>query len=276
MGLLFNMHFRFTGNTVAVVATKPIEKGEEINNCYGMVYTMYIHLTCMVNHFHISGPQVGRMKRPERLAELKKKYFFDCTCPACTQYVWHHTWQCVWYVWPHRMDPSLDHRERVMDAYGCSECGGILEQGTVQWICCDCGRTVEKSAVEHINEVVTSCYTCPWTIMSPCYMYSYSERLKECSRLQWKVCGMLAMAYMNRNTLYFSPASPGASLPLLLKCHKLQSHVLHKHNMQLARTSDAVAHAYACQGKQKENLASFLAGSMYPLLLAVSLYKYLT
>jgi len=31
----FFMCFRFIGNTVAVVATKPIEKGEEINNCYG-------------------------------------------------------------------------------------------------------------------------------------------------------------------------------------------------------------------------------------------------
>lgn len=273
--------FRFTGNTVAVVATKPIEKGEEINNCYGMVYTMYIHLTCMVNYFHISGPQVGRMKCPDRLAELKKKYFFDCTCPACTQYVWHHTWQCVCDMFdqPHRMDPSLDHRERVMDAYGCSECGGILKQGTVQWVCCGCGRTIEKSAMEHINEVFTSCY-----IYIPMYYnvtLLYVQLLREAERMftaavesMWDAgCDVWIAALC-----IFPPASPDASLPLLLKCQKLQSHVLHKHNMQLARTSDAVAHAYACQGKQKENLASFLAGSifrfctMYPFQLAVYIF----
>lgn len=42
--------------------------------------------------------------------------------------------------------------------------------------------------------------------------------------------------------------SDAGQLPLLLKCHALQSQVLHKHNMQLARTSDAVAQAYACKG----------------------------
>ena len=39
-----------------------------------------------------------------------------------------------------------------------------------------------------------------------------------------------------------------SDVALLLKCHVLQSRVLHKHNLQLARTSDAVAHAYAGLG----------------------------
>lgn len=33
------------------------------------------------------GPQVGRMKRIERQAELKRRYFFDCCCPACEGYL---------------------------------------------------------------------------------------------------------------------------------------------------------------------------------------------
>ena len=51
--------FRFIGNTVAVVAIKPIEKGEELCNCYGIycvcwsistIYYIEIMLTHVVFH----------------------------------------------------------------------------------------------------------------------------------------------------------------------------------------------------------------------------------
>ena len=58
------------------------------------------------------------------------------------------------------MDPDLDYQERVMDAYGCSGCGGILEQGAVQWVCCGCGRMVEGSELEDIDKVfIYAAYT---------------------------------------------------------------------------------------------------------------------
>ena len=49
-------------------------------------------------------------------------------------------------------------------------------------------------------------------------------------------------------------------LPLLLKCHKSQSRVLHEHNLQFARTNDALGRAYACLG------VSFVCHSVYILL----------
>jgi hypothetical protein len=153
-----------------VVATKPIAKGEEINNCYG--------------------PQVGRMKRTERVAELQRKYFFDCSCPACAQ-----------------SDASLKYQEIVVDAYRCSECGGAVGRG--QWQCCDCSTTMESCEIERIQEI------------------------------------------LSETQAIFSAVQVGSKsgLPELLKCHVLQSQVLHKHNLQLARTSDAVAHTYASLGQ---------------------------
>ena len=68
------------------IATRPIEKGEEINNCYGL-YRMCV---CVyIQDAWFAGPQVGRMKRTERLTELERKYYFQCSCPACDQYVLH-------------------------------------------------------------------------------------------------------------------------------------------------------------------------------------------
>ena len=43
---------------------------------------------------------------------------------------------------------------------------------------------------------------------------------------------------------YFS-----VSISLLLKCLKQQSEVLHRHNLELERTNDALAQAYAMQGE---------------------------
>ncbi len=40
---------------------------------------------------------------------------------------------------------------------------------------------------------------------------------------------------------------PG-KLPQLLQCQELQSQVLHVHNLELGRTHDAIAQAYAVQG----------------------------
>ena len=65
------------------------------------------------------------------------------------------------------------------------------------------------------------------------------------NQLYSNICGM-RITYIHG--LVFPPANLEASLPLLLECHRLQSRVLHKHNMQLARTSDAIAHTYALQG----------------------------
>ena len=50
------------------------------------------------------------------------------------------------------------------------------------------------------------------------------------------------------NLIFPFPVGSKADLPELLKCHALQSQVLHKYNLQLARTSDAVAHTYASVG----------------------------
>ena len=49
-------------------------------------YNLYILKLCLYLLCFV-GPQVGRMKRSQRQAELKKKYFFECTCPACSRYV---------------------------------------------------------------------------------------------------------------------------------------------------------------------------------------------
>lgn len=84
------MYDRFVGRSVVAVATMPIGKGEEMNNCYGMclTYSVFLeHLLCMYYGNIYTGPQVGRMKRLERMTELKRKYFFICSCPACGQYV---------------------------------------------------------------------------------------------------------------------------------------------------------------------------------------------
>ena len=34
-------------------------------------------------YYTMAGPQLGRMKRAERVAELQRNYFFHCSCPAC-------------------------------------------------------------------------------------------------------------------------------------------------------------------------------------------------
>ena len=44
------------------------------------------------------------------------------------------------------------------------------------------------------------------------------------------------------------------SIPLLLKCLKQQSEVLHRHNLELAQTNDALAQAYAMQGDSRITL----------------------
>lgn len=43
-------------------------------------------------------------------------------------------------------------------------------------------------------------------------------------------------------------------LDLLHKCHRMQTSVLHKYNQDLARTNDAIAHAYASRGVQHQSL----------------------
>ena len=71
-----------------IVATRAIKKGEEINICYGMLYFFFFLVnTAILYSFFYVGPQIGKMKRSERQAELRKKYFFVCTCPACELYV---------------------------------------------------------------------------------------------------------------------------------------------------------------------------------------------
>ena len=50
------------------------------------------------------------------------------------------------------------------------------------------------------------------------------------------------------NLMFSFPVGIKSDLQELLKCHAIQSQVLHKHNLQLARTSDAVAHTYASLG----------------------------
>ena len=48
--------------------------------------------------------------------------------------------------------------------------------------------------------------------------------------------------------IFFISVEGEMDLPLLLKCHSLQSQVLHRHNMQLAKTCDALAQAHASIG----------------------------
>jgi hypothetical protein len=99
---------------VEAVVTRPIRNGEEACICYG--------------------PQLGRMKRAERVAELQTKYFFRCSCPACAG-----------------SDASLEYRETAMDAYLCPACSGSVTDA--QWQCRDCHMTLESSDVERMQEV---------------------------------------------------------------------------------------------------------------------------
>ncbi|XP_023931505.1 SET and MYND domain-containing protein 4 [Lingula anatina] len=55
----------FQNDILIVKATKDVEKGEEIFNCYG--------------------PNCRRMPWAERQKCLKEQYFFECTCTACTK-----------------------------------------------------------------------------------------------------------------------------------------------------------------------------------------------
>ncbi|XP_064392547.1 SET and MYND domain-containing protein 4-like isoform X2 [Halichondria panicea] len=58
-----NAILRFMGNRASLCATRLIKAGEEVNISYG--------------------PQAGRADRAQRQAELKGKYFFNCSCTAC-------------------------------------------------------------------------------------------------------------------------------------------------------------------------------------------------
>jgi hypothetical protein len=165
-----NIIFRFQGSNVEAVATRPIRNGEEACICYG--------------------PQLGRMKRAERVAELQTKYFFRCSCPACAG-----------------SDASLEYRETAMDAYLCPACSGSVTDA--QWQCRDCHMTLESSDVERMQE-----------------LRGETERMFSTANVDGQL-----------------------DLPLLLKCHSLQSRVLHSHNMQLARTCDALAQAHASTGE---------------------------
>ncbi|CAI8043940.1 SET and MYND domain-containing protein 4 [Geodia barretti] len=165
-----NIIFRFQGSKVEAVATRPIRNGDEACNCYG--------------------PQLGRMKRAERVAELQTKYFFHCSCPACAG-----------------SDASLDYRETVMDAYWCPVCSGAVTDA--QWQCRDCHTQLESSDIERMQE-----------------LRGETERMFSTANVDGQL-----------------------DLPLLLKCHSLQSRVLHSHNMQLARTCDALAEAHASTGE---------------------------
>lgn len=54
------------------------------------------------------------------------------------------------------MDASLEYREMVVDAYGCSECGGaVVESGVVvtQWQCHDCHRILDSREIKGMHEV---------------------------------------------------------------------------------------------------------------------------
>lgn len=170
-----NALFSFSGSTVTVCATKGIQGGEEISNCYG--------------------PQVGRMQRTQRQVELRRKYFFDCTCPACC----HPT-------------PAIQFREAVVDAFACPNCSGPL--------------TVQDTSSDHL------CIKCQNTL---------AEREVMAMRKVKEEAKVLFQAAVDNNF----------HLPLLLKCQKLQSKVLHCYNMQLARTNDTIAQAYAMQGDPK-------------------------
>ena len=57
------------------------------------------------------------------------------------------------YLSPYRSDASLEYREKVLDAFGCSECGGVLDSEAARWHCCDCNRTLESSESERTREV---------------------------------------------------------------------------------------------------------------------------
>lgn len=50
----------------------------------------------------------------------------------------------------HRSEPDMSYRERVMDAYGCEECGGIVERMAVECACCDCHKVVDSSEIEKV------------------------------------------------------------------------------------------------------------------------------
>ena len=74
---------RFVGNKMVVSVTEIVKAGQEINNSYGKKSRMRsFFLTDIISIF--VGPQIGRMKRSDRQEILKRKYFFDCNCIACS------------------------------------------------------------------------------------------------------------------------------------------------------------------------------------------------
>ena len=74
---------RFVGNKVVVSVTEIVKAGQEINNSYGKKSRMCSFLTDIIISIFV-GPQIGRMKRCDRQEILKRKYFFDCNCAACS------------------------------------------------------------------------------------------------------------------------------------------------------------------------------------------------
>ena len=81
----FKMH-RFVDNKVVVSITGMVKAGQEINNSYGKRYhfprNILFYNSVIISIF--AGPQIGRMKRSDRREILRRKYFFDCNCVACS------------------------------------------------------------------------------------------------------------------------------------------------------------------------------------------------
>ena len=144
---------------------------------------------------------------------------------------------------------ELSYREVVMDAFACQGCQGALQElgeNYHQCLKCKCACTLGKEKREVWPDGTTiASYSC---LLDGIHM-----QLKEARSMFETACmcgstGELWLVWKQAWSLESLLSPCAVNLPLLLECQKLQSRVLHAHNMELARTNDIIARAYATQG----------------------------
>ncbi|KAL5477992.1 hypothetical protein EMCRGX_G024864 [Ephydatia muelleri] len=163
---------RFSGNRISVCVVQRLSPGDEVTICYG--------------------PQVGRMKTADRKAELKKKYYFDCNCVACSG-----------------TDKQLSRMEVVVDAFACPSCGGLLES-RMGGVCVTCGHTPSCEEMRVLYEKRDELEALYMTLSKSLDKEESRAELLKCHALQSKIlCKENRQLAKTRDTLAFVWAQNG-------------------------------------------------------------------
>ncbi|KAK7098507.1 SET and MYND domain-containing protein 4-like [Littorina saxatilis] len=136
----------FQKDVLIVKSVKDVPCGGEIFNCYG--------------------PHCKRMKRQERLSQLKSQYFFDCQCQACT------------------CDEVGDGS--IMKGLKCPKCGKAFPVSQQELVCPSCHVTVDMAAILSQLQTADTEFNEGVTLLSNGQHKKALARFKSCLKVRSK------------------------------------------------------------------------------------------